>query len=253
MSMAPSQLGAFVRSDPSRPFANLQYHVQPLSLRAYDQPIDTFPAFTASVCNLNPTSRGTVRIRSACIADPPRIAPNYLSTDEDRHVAAESLRVTRRIVSQPALARYFPVEHLPGAQFQTDEDLVREGGRIANTIFHPVGTARMGADRRFSRGARFQAAGSGRDRAARGRRQRDAHRHERQHQQPDTHDRREGGALDSRGRLSFNPHGPRGDKRRGNEKQDFDGCRGGGRPGFSVGASPRRPRRAGSRSSMARI
>ena len=146
MSMAPSQLGAFVRSDPSRPFANLQYHVQPLSLRAYDQPIDTFPAFTASVCNLNPTSRGTVRIRSACIADPPRIAPNYLSTDEDRHVAAESLRVTRRIVSQPALARYFPVEHLPGAHFQTDEDLVREGGRIANTIFHPVGTARMGAD-----------------------------------------------------------------------------------------------------------
>jgi choline dehydrogenase len=145
-SMAPSQLGAFVRSDPSREHANLQYHVQPLSLRAYDQPIDSFPAFTASVCNLNPTSRGTVRIRSASIADAPRIAPNYLSTDEDRRVAAESLRVTRRIVSQPALARYFPVEHLPGAQFETDEELVREGGRIANTIFHPVGTARMGAD-----------------------------------------------------------------------------------------------------------
>jgi choline dehydrogenase len=146
MSMAPSQLGAFVRSDPSREFANLQYHVQPLSLRAYDQPIDTFPAFTASVCNLNPTSRGTVRIRSGSIADPPRIAPNYLSTDEDRRVAAESLRVTRRIVSQPALARYFPVEHLPGAQFQSDEELVRESGRIASTIFHPVGTARMGSD-----------------------------------------------------------------------------------------------------------
>jgi choline dehydrogenase len=145
MSMAPSQLGAFVRSDPARAHANLQYHVQPLSLRAYDQPIDAFPAFTASVCNLNPTSRGTVRLRSADIHDPPRIAPNYLSTEEDRRVAAESLRITRRIVAQPALARYAPVEHLPGAQFQSDEELVREGARIANTIFHPVGTARMGA------------------------------------------------------------------------------------------------------------
>jgi choline dehydrogenase len=144
MSMAPSQLGAFVRSDPTRVHANLQYHVQPLSLRAYDQPPDTFPAFTASVCNLNPESRGTVRIRSANVADPPRIAPNYLATEEDRRVAAESLRVTRRIVAQPALARYFPEEHLPGAQFVTDEELVRESGRIANTIFHPVGTARMG-------------------------------------------------------------------------------------------------------------
>jgi choline dehydrogenase len=144
MSMAPSQLGAFVRSDPARVHANLQYHVQPLSLRAYDQPPDSFPAFTASVCNLNPESRGSVRIRSGDIADPPRIAPNYLSTDEDRRVAAESLRVTRRIVAQPALAKYFPEEHLPGAQFVTDEELVREGGRIANTIFHPVGTARMG-------------------------------------------------------------------------------------------------------------
>jgi len=144
MSMAPSQLGAFVRSDPSLAFANLQYHVQPLSLRAYDQPPDAFPAFTASVCNLNPESRGTVRIRSGSIADPPRIAPNYLATEGDRRVAAESLRVTRRIVAQPALARYFPEEHLPGARFVTDEELVREAGRIANTIFHPVGTARMG-------------------------------------------------------------------------------------------------------------
>jgi len=146
MSMAPSQLGAFVRSDPGRQFANLQYHVQPLSLQAYDRPPDTFPAFTASVCNLNPTSRGSVRIRSASIHDPPRIAPNYLATEEDRRVAADSLRVTRRIVAQPALARYFPEEHLPGPQFQSDEELVREGARIANTIFHPSGTARMGAD-----------------------------------------------------------------------------------------------------------
>jgi choline dehydrogenase len=145
MSMAPSQLGAFVRSDAQRPHPNLQYHVQPLSLRAYDQPIDTFPAFTASVCNLNPTSRGSVRIRGADIRQPPRIAPNYLATEEDRHVAADSLRVTRRIVAQPALAKFSPVEYLPGPQFTRDEDLVREGGKIANTIFHPVGTVRMGA------------------------------------------------------------------------------------------------------------
>jgi choline dehydrogenase-like flavoprotein len=146
MSMAPSQLGAFVRSDPARAHANLQYHVQPLSLRAYDQPIDDFPAFTASVCNLNPTSRGSVRIRSAEIRDPPRIAPNYLATDEDRRVAADSLRLTRRIVAQPALARFDPQEHLPGARFASDSELVREGANIATTIFHPVGTARMGRD-----------------------------------------------------------------------------------------------------------
>ncbi|MEO8062105.1 MAG: GMC family oxidoreductase N-terminal domain-containing protein [Pseudomonadota bacterium] len=144
-SMAPSQLGAFIRSDPSRPHANLQYHVQPLSLRAYDQPPDSFPAFTASVCNLNPTSRGTVHIRSPRIQDAPRIAPNYLASAEDRRVVADSLRVTRRIVAQPALARYSPTEHLPGAQYQGDDELVRAAGDIANTIFHPVGTARMGA------------------------------------------------------------------------------------------------------------
>ena len=145
MSMAPSQLGAFVKSDPGRAHANLQYHVQPLSLRAYDQPIDSFPAFTASVCNLNPTSRGSVRIRSPDVHTAPRIAPNYLATEEDRRVAAESLRVTRRIVAQPALARYAPEEYLPGARFTSDADLLREGGNIATTIFHPVGTARMGA------------------------------------------------------------------------------------------------------------
>jgi choline dehydrogenase len=146
MSMAPSQLGAFAKSDPSRLHANLQYHVQPLSLRAYDQPIDAFPAFTASVCNLNPTSRGSVRIRSADAKDPPRIAPNYLATAEDRRVLADSLRLTRRIVAQPALAKYEPREYLPGAGFESDDDLVREGGHIATTIFHPVGTARMGRD-----------------------------------------------------------------------------------------------------------
>ena len=145
MSMAPSQLGAFAKSDPARAHANLQYHVQPLSLRAYDQPIDSFPAFTASVCNLNPTSRGSVQIRSTDIHAPPRIAPNYLATAEDRRVAADSLRLTRYIVAQPALAAYQPVEHLPGPQFSSDEELVREGANIATTIFHPVGTARMGS------------------------------------------------------------------------------------------------------------
>jgi choline dehydrogenase len=144
MSMAPSQLGAFVKSDGSRPYANLQYHVQPLSLRAYDQPMDDFAAFTASVCNLNPTSRGSVRIRSPHVADAPRIAPNYLATEEDRAVATQSLRLTRRIVAQPALAKYQPEEHLPGAQVQDEAGLLRAAGHIANTIFHPVGTVRMG-------------------------------------------------------------------------------------------------------------
>jgi choline dehydrogenase len=144
MSMAPSQLGAFAKSDPARPHPNLQYHVQPLSLRAYDQPPDTFAAFTASVCNLNPTSRGSVRIRSADVHAPPRIAPNYLATEEDRRVAVDSLRLTRRIVAQPALAAYHPEEHLPGPQITGDDELLHAGANIANTIFHPVGTARMG-------------------------------------------------------------------------------------------------------------
>jgi choline dehydrogenase len=146
MSMAPSQLGAFTRSSPEREWPNLQYHVQPLSLDAFGEPLHTFPAFTASVCNLNPTSRGTVRIRSARFGDAPAIAPNYLSTDEDRQVAADSLRVTRRIAAQPALARYRPEEWKPGVQYQSDEDLARLAGDIATTIFHPVGTTKMGAD-----------------------------------------------------------------------------------------------------------
>jgi choline dehydrogenase len=144
MSMAPSQLGAFTRSSPDQPYPNIEYHVQPLSLDAFGEPLHNFPAFTASVCNLNPTSRGTVHITSPHFADAPRIAPNYLSTPEDRQVAADSLRVTRKIVSQPALARYQPEEYKPGVQFQSDDDLARLAGDIATTIFHPVGTARMG-------------------------------------------------------------------------------------------------------------
>lgn len=146
MSMAPSQLGAFTRSTPDRPWPNIQYHVQPLSLDAFGDPLHSFPAFTASVCNLNPTSRGTVRLKSPRFEDAPAIAPNYLSTDEDRQVAADSLRVTRRIAAQPALSRYQPQEWKPGPQYESDEDLARLAGDIATTIFHPVGTARMGAD-----------------------------------------------------------------------------------------------------------
>ena len=146
MSMAPSQLGAFTRSSAAYVWPNIQYHVQPLSLDAFGEPLHNFPAFTASVCNLNPTSRGTVRIRSPRHEDAPAIAPNYLSTDEDRQVAADSLRVTRRIAAQPALARYRPEEFKPGVQFDSDADLVRLAGDIATTIFHPVGTTKMGAD-----------------------------------------------------------------------------------------------------------
>jgi len=144
MSMAPSQLGAFTKSDPSRAFANLQYHVQPLSLEAFGQPLHAFNAFTASVCNLNPTSRGAVRIRSNRAADAPSIAPHYLSTDEDRLIAANSLRLTRRIVEQSALAPYRPKEIKPGVEFQTDAELWKLAGDIGTTIFHPVGTAKMG-------------------------------------------------------------------------------------------------------------
>jgi choline dehydrogenase len=144
MSMAPSQLGAFAKSRSELAHANLEYHVQPLSLDAFGEPLHAFNAFTASVCNLNPTSRGHVRIRSADAAAPPRIAPDYLATEADARVAAESLRVTRRIVSQPALAPFKPRELKPGAQFESDAELAKLAGDIGTTIFHPVGTAKMG-------------------------------------------------------------------------------------------------------------
>ena len=145
MSMAPSQLGAFTKSSADRPYPNIQYHVQPLSLPAFGQPLHNFNAFTASVCNLNPSSRGSVHIKSGGFEEAPAISPNYLSTAEDQQVAADSLRVTRTIAQQPALAKYKPEEFKPGVEFQTDEELVRLAGDIATTIFHPVGTAKMGA------------------------------------------------------------------------------------------------------------
>jgi choline dehydrogenase len=146
MSMAPSQLGAFTRSDPGRNHANVEFHVQPLSLEAFGEPLHGFPAITASVCNLNPTSRGRIDIAGPRPEDPPLIRPNYLATAEDRKVAADSLRLTRRICGQPALARYRPEEWKPGPQYQTDEELARLAGDIATTIFHPVGTTAMGRD-----------------------------------------------------------------------------------------------------------
>ena len=144
MSMSPSQLGAFAFSDPRHATANVEYHVQPLSLDRFGEPLHRFPAFTASVCNLRPSSRGTVHIMSADPGAPPRIAPNYLSTEEDRRVAVESLRLTRRIVGGEALAAYMPLEFLPGEAAQTDAELVEAATRIGTTIFHPVGTCRMG-------------------------------------------------------------------------------------------------------------
>ncbi|MGI9133456.1 MAG: GMC family oxidoreductase [Rhodoferax sp.] len=144
MSMAPSQLGAFTRSDPAQPYPNLEYHVQPLSLDAFGQPLHRFNAMTASVCNLNPTSRGSVHIRSPRCEDAPAIAPNYLSTEVDRKIAADSLRTTRHIMAQPAMQKYRPSEYRPGTQYQSDTELAKLAGDIATTIFHPIGTTKMG-------------------------------------------------------------------------------------------------------------
>lgn len=144
MAMAPSQLGIFTRSHARYETPNLEYHVQPLSLAAFGGALDNFPAFTASVCNLRPTSRGSVWITGPDPAAAPRIQPNYLATDADRQVAVESVKITRDIVSQPALARYRPVEFRPGPAYASDEELLRGVGDIASSIFHPVGTAAMG-------------------------------------------------------------------------------------------------------------
>jgi choline dehydrogenase len=146
MTMAPSTLGAFARSDPAMATANLEYHVQPLSLDRFGEPLHAFPAITTSVCNLRPTSRGSIGLRSADPADAPAIRPNYLATSEDRRVAADAIRLTRRIMAADAMTRFSPREHLPGDAVDGDEALARAAGDIGTTIFHPVGTCRMGID-----------------------------------------------------------------------------------------------------------
>ena len=146
MSMAPSQVGVFARSDAHFETPNLEFHVQPLSLDAFGQPLHAFPAITASVCNLRPEARGEVSIASPDPSAPPAIRPNYLSTPGDRRVAADAIRLTRRIMSAPAMARFRPDEHLPGVSVEDQEGLEEAAGRIGTTIFHPVSTCRMGGD-----------------------------------------------------------------------------------------------------------
>jgi choline dehydrogenase len=146
MTMAPSQLGAFAKSDPSFDTPNLQYHIQPLTLDAFGEPLHPFPAFTASVCNLRPESRGTIHIKSPDPYAAPAIRPNYLSAERDKQVAADAVRVTRNIVAQPALQKFNPVEFKPGPELDTKEELVKASGDISTTIFHPIGTCKMGND-----------------------------------------------------------------------------------------------------------
>ena len=149
LTMAPSQMGAFARSDPSFETPNLEFHLQPLSLDRFGEPLHPFPAFTASVCNLRPTSRGHVRLKSPEPAAAPEIRPNYLSTPEDRHVAADAIRLARKIVAAPALAPFRPDEFRPGAAVQSEEELAKAAGELGTTIFHPVGTCRMGPEGDF--------------------------------------------------------------------------------------------------------
>jgi choline dehydrogenase len=148
MSMAPSQLGAFARSDPSYETPNIQYHIQPLSLDRFGEPLHAFPAITASVANLRPESRGSVHLTTSDPRDPPSIQPNYLASEADRRVAADSIRLTRRIMATKAMTPYTPDEYLPGAQIASDEELARAAGDISTTIFHPVSTCKMGQDER---------------------------------------------------------------------------------------------------------
>jgi choline dehydrogenase-like flavoprotein len=145
LTMSPSQLGIFTRSSPDQERSNIEFHVQPLSLDKFGEPLHRFPAITVSACNLRPTSRGTVRLRSADPSAKPIIAPNYLATYEDRTVAADAIRVTRRLMRQPAMQPYRPEEYLPGASVGDDDaSLAKAAGDIGTTIFHPVGTAKMG-------------------------------------------------------------------------------------------------------------
>ena len=145
LTMAPSQLGAFLKSDPSQATPNLEFHVQPLSLDKFGDPLHPFPAFTASVCNLRPASRGHIRIKSPDSRAHPAITLNYLSTLADQGIAAQSLRIVRRIITgTQTMQRYSPEEFVPGPGFQSEEELVKAAGNVGTTIFHPVGTCKMG-------------------------------------------------------------------------------------------------------------
>jgi choline dehydrogenase-like flavoprotein len=146
LTMAPSTFGMFTRSAPEHETPNVEFHIQPLSLDAFGSPLHSFPAFTASICNLRPTSRGHVRIKSTDPRQAPAIQPNYLSTEDDMRVAVDSLKLTRRLVQAPALAKYSPEEYLPGAEIKTEDDMRVAAGQIGATIFHPVATAKMGVD-----------------------------------------------------------------------------------------------------------
>ncbi len=144
MTMAPSQLGGFAKSDKNKETPNLQYHIQPLSTEKLGDPLHPFEAFTASVCNLRPESRGHVHIKTQDSREPPKIQPDYLSDPADRKVAADAIKLTRKIVSSPAMKKFEPEEFKPGIEFASDDDLAREAGNIGTTIFHPVGTCKMG-------------------------------------------------------------------------------------------------------------
>ncbi|MEQ8897092.1 MAG: GMC family oxidoreductase N-terminal domain-containing protein [Roseovarius sp.] len=144
MSMAPSQLGIFCRSSDRHESANIEFHVQPLSLDRFGSPLHRYPGMTVSVCNLRPESRGSVHLRAGDISGAPEIRPRYLSADADRIVAVESLRAARRLMQTAGMARYSPEEVLPGPSCDSDEDLEEAAGQVGTTIFHPVGTARMG-------------------------------------------------------------------------------------------------------------
>jgi choline dehydrogenase len=146
LTMPPSQAGAFARSDPAQPTPNIEWHVQPLSLDKFGDPLHPFPAITPSVCNLRPTSRGWVRIRSPHPEAYPEIKLNYLSTPQDRKVAVDGMRFTRRIMAAKALAKYEPEEFRPGFSVTSDQDLEKAAGELGTTIFHPVGTCKMGSD-----------------------------------------------------------------------------------------------------------
>ena len=146
MTMSPSQLGAFARSNPGELRPNVEYHVQPLSLDRFGEPLHVFPAITASVCNLRPSSRGSIHLSSPDPGVAPKIRPNYLSTEADRQVAVESIRLTRRIIAADAMKPYSPREYLPGAECDDDEALARAAGEVGTTIFHPVGTCKMGPE-----------------------------------------------------------------------------------------------------------